>query len=279
MRLSILSCGLVVCCFWISSLQAGEILEWSEDQMLSEKIRETPMPDTGDSRIGKILMRFYEKGLGGPENWESIVSMRSRGIIRLDSGMEMKMEAYQRKPNQMKLVLSQKERTVLTMAYDGEVAWRQVEGSLNAERMDPEETRRFIHSSMFGNHLLFPYAKGKRIEYMETIPVEETVCHKVRVHLDTGYQVDYYINVSDYHELRVDNLDLHTDRVNTIQYSDYTVVSGMPMALRVENSEDDKLLSALELEEFTVNIGIMPWMFRMPANIAEKSASSENSTP
>ena len=54
---------------------AGEVLEWPADQILLQEVRETPMPDTGDSRIGKILNRFYKKGLGGRDNWESIISM------------------------------------------------------------------------------------------------------------------------------------------------------------------------------------------------------------
>ena len=63
------------------------------------------------------------------------------------------------------------------MAYDGEVAWKQVNGAAKPEPMNAEEARRFIHSSIFGNHLLFPFAQGKKIEYLETIPVEETICH------------------------------------------------------------------------------------------------------
>ena len=278
MRLFIPSCRLVLLSLCVGSFYtkaAGEVLEWPADQILLQEVRETPMPDTGDSRIGKILNRFYKKGLGGRDNWESIISMRSRGVIRLESGVEMDIEVYQRKPDQLKLALLNEERSLgVSMAYDGEMAWKQVNGAAKPEPMDPEEARRFIHSSIFGNHLLFPFALGKKIEYLETIPVEETICHKVRVHLDTGYQVDYYIDVSNYHELRLENLDLSTGKVNTIHYRDYTVVSGMPMAMQLENYEDGQLVSMLELSDFKVNVGIMPWMFRMPDNTTQSPAST-----
>ncbi len=243
----------------------GEVLQPPEDGILTDAVRSRAMPDTGDSRIGRILARYYNKGLGGPEAWESIISMRSRGVIQLEAGESLEIEALQRKPDRMKVVIRQDGRESLILAHDGQTAWRLVAGDARATSLEGTEARRFIHSSGFGSHLLYPYARGKKIEYIETIPVAQKVCHKLRVHLETGYQVDYYIDVSDYHEFMVDNLDLQSGMVNTVRYGDYTVVSGMPMAMRVENLEDGKLVSVLELDDFQVNIGIMPWMFEMPA--------------
>ncbi|MGC6455447.1 MAG: hypothetical protein ACON46_02835 [Coraliomargaritaceae bacterium] len=270
---------LAVFSLWLCSLQAGEELQWSKDELLGNSVRKMPMPDTGDTRIGKILTRFYNKGLGGPENWDTIITMRSSGVLRLASGDSMEIEVYQRKPNLIKVVLRDKGRAVLTLSYNGELAWRQGVDPEDVQLMDEKEARRFIHSSFFGSYLLYPYAPGKKIEYLETLPVEQTVCHKLRVHLDTDYQVDYYIDVSNYHELRVENLDVHSGMKNTVHYYDYTVVSGMPMAMRVENYEEEKLLSTLELKDYKVNIGIMPWMFDLPKTAAAQPSGSEKISP
>ena len=72
----------------------------------------------------------------------------------------------------------------------------------------------------------------------------------------------------------MENLDLSTGKVNTIHYRDYTVVSGMPMAMQLENYEDGQLVSMLELSDFKVNVGIMSWMFRMPDNTTQSPAST-----
>ena len=269
----------VLCALWVCALQAGDELRWFKDGVPPDAIRETAMPDTGDSRVGKILSRFYNKGLGGPENWEEIISMRSKGEIHLADGESMEMEAYQRKPDRMKVILRNKGRAVLTLSYDGESAWRQYAEPSKVQSMDATEARRFIHSSMFGNHLLFPFAEGKKIEYLETIPIEQKVCHKLRVHLDTGYQVDYYIDVTSYHERMVENVDRKTDKINTIHYREYSMVSGMPMAMVLENFEDNKLVSTLELKDCRVNAGIMPWMFDMPEVAAGASVGSKSSVP
>ena len=69
--------------------QAGEVLKLPEGQMLSESIRTQAMPDTGESRIGKILKRFYEKGLGGSRRVKSVVPIRSKGRQRVRSGREV----------------------------------------------------------------------------------------------------------------------------------------------------------------------------------------------
>lgn len=130
--------------------------------------------------------------------------------------------------------------------------------------MDAQAARRFVHSSYFGNHLLFPYAKGKTIEYVDTVPLGSKVCHLIRVSLDTEYEVDYYIDIRSYLEVKVVNRDLKDQSTNTVVYTDYVREFGMPIARKVESYEDGQWASSLVLEDIKVNTGVMPWMFKMP---------------
>ena len=244
-------------------LLRAEFLELPEGDMITDKRRVEVMPDTGNSRIGKILTRFYEKGLGGPDNWKKLMSLRGSGSIRMDNAL-FEVESFQKKPNLMKLIISKEGRDVFTLSYDGKVAWKRSLKSQTPVQMEANEARRFIHGSVFGNYLLYPYAEGKRIEYIETIPFEGSVCHRIRVHLDTGFEIDYYLDVSRYHEVKVENHDLRTGLKNIIRYSDFRSVFGTVMAMKVENFEGDELLSSLQMDEYRANVGIMPWMFEIP---------------
>ena len=38
----------------------------------------------------------------------------------------------------------------------------------------------------------------------------------------------------------------------------------MPIAKKIENLEEGKLVATLVLDEVKINSGIMPWMFNMP---------------
>ena len=131
--------------------------------------------------------------------------------------------------------------------------------------MAPDEARRFINSAQFGSHLLYPFREGKTIELMDTVAVDGAICHQLQVRLQNGYQIDYYIDIRSYRERKVVSADLRTGSVNTFEYGDYTVVSGMPIARRVESFESGEWVSLLELSEIKINSGVMPWMFSRPA--------------
>ncbi len=235
-----------------------------EPDRLNTILRATPMPELDDSRIGKILGRYYKEGLGGAENWEKIESLRVSGTLTLEDGA-FRLSAFQKKPTLIKISLQhRRNNSNLVLGYDGEVAWKQLPGQAEATEMAPIEARRFIHSAHFGNHLLYPYAEGKTIRYVDTVPVEGNICHQIRVELDTGYRVDYFIDIRSYLEIKVENTDLRNDFTNSLLYKDYIREFGMPVAKQVESYEEGEWVSSLSLDEVKVNTGLMPWMFHMP---------------
>jgi hypothetical protein len=240
---------------------SGNILQLPAGQQ-ELTLRQMAMPELGQGRLAKILTRYYQEGLGGPENWERISSLKVSGILKLQDG-DYEFSAFQKKPNLIKMTIRANQRD-LVLAYDGETAWRDFpQSGSGAQPMSSDEARRFIHSALFGNYLLHPFAAGKQIEYMDTVPMEGAICHKIRVTLDTGYQIDYFIDIRSYLEVKVINTDLHTEKTNTIIYTDYVREEGMPIAKQVESYEDGEWSSSLRLEAITINAGIIPWMFEM----------------
>lgn len=227
-------------------------------------LRRTAMPELGETRIEKILSRYYEKGLGGPDGWGKVVSLNITGKLKTASG-ELRLSAYQKKPDLIKMSISSESGPGgLILAYDGEVAWKQKGRRGEPEPMTGVEARRFIHSARFGNYLLYPYAEGKRIRLIDTVPVEGAICHQLRVELDTGYQVDYFIDIRSYLEIKVVNTDLRNDTTNSIFYKDYVLDFSRPIARKVENWEEGEWVSTMLVDQVKFNSGVMPWMFRMP---------------
>lgn len=241
----------------------GKVLSLPEEKR-DVVLRKTAMPDLGDSRIEKILSRYYREGLGGAKNWDKVVSLNLVGELETKEG-KFKLNAYQKKPDLIKMSLFKESvQNGLTLAYDGKVAWKQTGERTKPELMTEAEARRFIHSARFGNYLLYPFAEGKRIRLVDTVPVEGAICHQIRVELDTGYQVDYYIDIRSYLEVKLVNTDLRNGHVSSIIYKDYIREPGMPIAKKVESREKGEWVSSLVLEEVKVNSGVMPWMFHMP---------------
>lgn len=261
------SCLLSLSVVAVSYLHAEKVPEEGDTLRVKPEdltiiLRETAMPEVGEGRLAKILTRYYNEGLGGAENWEKISSLRVSGRITMKNG-EFELNAYQKKPNLIKLSIVS-DGLELILAHDGKEAWRKMPGrGKKPEPMPPVEARRFIHSSSFGNHLLYPFARGKEIRYIDTVPVDGHICHHIRVELDSGYHVDYFIDIRNYLEVKVVNHDLENDFQNSVIYRDYTRVSGMPIAQEVESHEYDEWVSSLKIDDIKVNSGVVPFMFKM----------------
>ncbi len=200
----------------------------SQDEDASVILRQVAMPEMQNDRLGSILNRYYKEGLGGPGNWEKVVSLRVSGRLILEGG-EFKFNAYQKKPHYIKMTIYGNQRH-MKMGYDGSTAWQVSKKGSGAVEMESTQARHFIHSARFGNYLLYPYALGKQLEYLDTVPVDGVICHQVRVTLDTGYQVDYFIDIRTYLEIKVITTDLRSEQVTSVVYEDYIREFCMPIA-------------------------------------------------
>lgn len=247
----------------LSAKDFGDTLQIEEDKITSI-LRKKPMPDLGEGRLAKILTRYYVEGLRGEEHWDKISSLRVSGTLKLKDGV-YNLDSYQKKPDLIKITVSN-EGQRLILAYDGEIAWRKASEDDSPKPMSEAQARRFKHSARFGNYLLYPYAQGKKIRYIDTVPIEGKICHQIQVKLDTGYQVDYYIDIRTYLEIKVVNQDLESGKTSSIVYNDYIREFGMPIAKEIQSYEDGEWISALTIDEVKVNSGIIPWMFEMRKN-------------
>jgi len=229
---------------------------------ITASVRGSPMPYLGTGRLANILTRYYIEGLGGAENWDLISSLMATGTLTLEKG-EFDLSASQKKPDLIKMTIRANQRDLI-LAYDGETAWQKLPGrDTEPEPMAADEARRFIHNARFGNHLLYPFMEGKTIEYIDTVPTEGNICHQIRVTLETGYQVDYFIDIRTYLEIKVVNTDLRSETTNSVIYKDYIRESGIPIARQAESFENGKWVNSLKLEDVKVNAGVIPWMFKM----------------
>lgn len=244
------------------SLSLGDTLSMPTDQ-INTIMRQSAMPDLGEGRLSRILTRYYNESLGGAENWDEISSLQVSGIIKMDTG-KFELTVYQKKPNRFRLRVRHNLRD-LELGFDGVTAWQRKPGlDTEPELMGEAEARRFIHGAQFGSHLLYPYADGKEIQYVDTVPIEGNLCHQIRVMLSNEYQVDYFIDIRMYQMLKSVHTDLRSGLVSEVVYKDYVRGSGMLIAKQIDNYENGEWVSSLTTNDFKVNSGLMPWMFEMP---------------
>ena len=242
---------------------AGNILQLPAGTVSRSELDEIAMPELGDGNLAGIISRYYSEGLGGVENWNDISSLKIVGSLELETG-NYEFKAYQKKPNLAKMTIRGGDRGIM-LGYDGEVAWEKLsKRGARAELMSEPEARRFKYKAKFASLLLYPFAEGKKIEYIDTVPMDGNICHHVQVTLDDAYQVDYFIDIRSSLEVKVVRTDLKDGVVHSVICRDYDRISGMPVARHVESYEAGEWVSTLTVEEVKVNSGVIPWMFRMP---------------
>tara|TARA_E500000178_G_scaffold192611_1_gene190596 strand:+ start:468 stop:1280 length:813 start_codon:yes stop_codon:yes gene_type:complete len=244
------------------SISLGNTLSMPTDQ-INTIMRQSAMPDLGEGRLSRILTRYYNESLGGAEKWDEISSLQVSGIIALATG-EFELTVYQKKPDRFRMRVRHNQRD-LEMGFDGVTAWQRMPGrDTEPELMGEAEARRFIHGAQFGSFLLYPYANGKEIQYVDSVPIEGNLCHLIRVTLSSEYQVDYFIDIRKYQLLKSVHTDFRSGLVSSVFYKDYVRESGMLIAKQIENFENGEWVSSLTTNDLKVNSGLMPWMFEMP---------------
>lgn len=235
-----------------------------ENYERSRVLSDSAMPELYDSKLGKILTRYYNEGLGGIEQWAQVNSIKMKGTIEIED-REWDYESIAKKPNMLKVRIF-KNREELEITTNGVQVWRKSPTQTEAAVIDPDSAlaKEVIHSSVFSGFLLFPFESGKTISYLGTEREEGQLCHIIRVELKEGFSLDYFIDVQSYKEIKViqknDDLGLNG---STVVFSDYREVGGLQLPFKVTTLKGGQQHSFLHVDVATLNVGAMEWMFNL----------------
>ena len=244
-----------------SALVSAEVLP-SPPSENAASLRASALPELGDTRLEKILSKYYETRFGGTETWDRIHSIVVSGQ-RKEGEATFEFKAIRKKPNLIKIILRQDSEET-TLAFDGKNAWKKGPASAGPQVMAPEEAWALSHAAPFGGHLVFPYAEGKIIKFIDTVPVEGRICHQIQVFSNPDFLVEYFIDIRDWVEVKVTSTNLRTGHSKTKIYRAYSNEFGFPIATHVDRYENGTKLSSTKIDAIEVNRGVMPWMFQMP---------------
>ena len=228
---------------------------------LTETLRNTSMPKLKNSRLGQILSRYYNESMGGSDNWNKINSLKVSATYK-ENSKEYKYDSLARKPNLVKITIDKDEGNYV-VAYNGKAGWEKSSNKSDPKEINNKERlRQLSNDSIFMNYLLYPFRKNKSYEYLGVIREAEVICHKIRVHTEADFVMDYYIDVKSYLEVKVVQQDKtsYFEKIELVM-SDHKLVEGIYFPFKVETYVEGNFRSVLVIEEVEVNPGIMNWMF------------------
>lgn len=237
-----------------------------EGVLITQSLIDSPMPMLKNSKLGKLLTRYYNKCLGGADNWQTIKSIKISANLDTIMGI-YQYEAFIKNPNLYKISISSEGSTDI-VAFDGNSKWQK--HSTEEEDFFPEispEMKRTIYEPELATFLLYPLQKGKAFQYIGTVREFNTVCHHLRLFSEQGYLIDYFIDVESYFIVTVQIIDtLKEFSPVLIRYSDHRLVEGVYFAHNIESFLDGQWDSTLNVQSITFNSGVANWMFNLEDN-------------
>ncbi|MDQ8194434.1 hypothetical protein QEH59_08350 [Coraliomargarita sp. SDUM461004] len=245
---------------------AAESVQPAESDYLVSIERVQPMDTTGlDSGLATVLRNYYQRSLGGLENWQLLESLRFDGTLQLPQGA-LRFTAFKKKPNLCKVVIYVRGERVV-MSYDGRDAWQlnTLQGDGQPMDMPPADALNFIRDATTTGHLLYPLIAGKTISLLGTADVEGQRAYHLHAQLPDGQEIQYFLDMTTFKEIRQIVINNVTGAEEVTTHSDFRTIEGIRIPFTSVLTIGGKQVHQSQLDRVQVNLGLTPWMFKRPA--------------
>jgi hypothetical protein len=211
---------------------------------------------TADQLVAKNL-----EVRGGADKLRAVRSMHVLGKMRLDGGLEAKIEYWAISPSQWRDEFSLQGMTAIE-AWDGTQAWmiNPFEGRRDPQKTSADDAKEMIESADIAGPLLDYKAKGSKIEYLGTEDIDGTDAHKLRVSFKNGDSWVVYLDPDQFLEIRIvhHRMIRGQERVVSTDLGEYEKVDGIYFPFEMGNSH---------IESMSLNPALDQKMFSFPAAV------------
>lgn len=188
---------------------------------------------TADEIVSK-----YVKAIGGSDKINALKTIQRSGKFTGGGGFEARLSQENKRPNLVREDFFIQGMDGVT-AYDGKTGWKiePWEGKKDAEPLGEDELKDIIADSDFDGPLVNYAAKGNKVEYAGTEPVEGTDSFKLKVTLANGEVRYYYMDTDYYVPIKVETKRMIRGAEREFEQSlgDYKEVNGVYFPYSLES--------------------------------------------
>jgi photosystem II stability/assembly factor-like uncharacterized protein len=192
----------------------------------------------GFAQSADEIIAKYIKTVGGMERIDAVKSLRRTGKFTGGGGFEAQILEENARPNLVRQEFSIQGMTAIN-AYDGSTGWKidPFEGKKDPEALSEEELKSIIEDADLDGPLVNYAAKGNKVEYTGTEPVEGSEAYKIIVTPKVGDVKTYFIDTSSYVPIKIETKRMvrGSERVYETVLGDYKEVNGWYMPFAIEN--------------------------------------------
>ena len=218
---------------------------------------------TADEIVSK-----YIKTIGGMDKISAVKSYRRSGKFTGGGGFEARVVEDRKRPNMIRQEFLLQGMIGVT-AYDGRNGWKidPFEGKKDAEPLGEAEMKKIVDDSDFEGPLVNYQAKGNKVEYAGTEPVEGTDAYKLKVTLKNGDIFYYYMDTDYFVPIKIDTKRFVRGEEREFETSlgDYKEVGGWYQPYSFEtNAKGSANKQKITIEKIELNVPLEDALFVEP---------------
>ena len=188
---------------------------------------------TADEIVSK-----YVKAIGGMDKINALKTLQRSGKFTGGGGFEARITQENKRPAMVREDFLIQGMDGVT-AYDGKTGWKidPFQGKKDPEPLGEDELKDIIADSDFDGPLVNYAAKGNKVEYAGTEPVEGTDAYKLKVTLANGEVRYYYMDTDYYVPIKVETKRMirGAEREFESSLGDYKEVNGVYFPWSIES--------------------------------------------
>ncbi|MCC7302149.1 MAG: hypothetical protein IT233_05860 [Bacteroidia bacterium] len=214
------------------------------------------------------IVANHLKAIGGADAWNALSSMKATGKSKWGS-FEIPFVMITLKDGSTRQDVTLQGLKMVT-AYDApsKTGWmiNPFQGSKKAEKMNDEQVQSQQESGGIGGELLCYIEKGWKIELLDKEDVDGVECFKIMLTKASGSVTYFFIDSQSWYLIKTTTRTKYEDREieSETQYSDFQTVSGVVVAMSIDNYADGKLQGQTLIEKVEFNLSFPAEDFKMP---------------
>lgn len=220
------------------------------------------------------IVSTYIETIGGAEKLASITSIKMTGKAN-SFGMNFPIEITTAAPGSMKMVLEFQGKSITQMAFDGETAWTTNFMTMEAEKMDSEQTAVFKRTTEFPDPLFNYKEKGYTVSLDGEKEIEGTACYKVKLNRGTmtiddkeeTLETVYYFDKETFVPIMQQEFSMIGEmkgKSSETYFSDYDEVDGYIVPFTMTQKVDGQVMMEGTIEKVELNIDVEADAFAFP---------------
>jgi hypothetical protein len=180
---------------------------------------------TADEIVAK-----YVKAIGGMDKINALKTIQRSGKFTGGGGFEARLSQENKRPNMVREDFFIQGMDGVN-AYDGKNGWKiePWQGKKDPEPLGEDEMKEIVSDADFDGPLVNYAAKGNKVEYVGTEPVEGTDAYKLKVTMANGEVRYYYMDTDYYVPIKVETKRMirGAEREFETSLGDYKEVNGV----------------------------------------------------